>query len=159
MPVIEHEISIDASIQVCFDLARTVEIHSGKTMLTKQKAIGGVTSGLMGLGDSVTWEVSHFGIKQKLKSRIIEMDNPCKFTDAMVQGPFQSFQHTHEFIPSGTGTRMKDTVSYQSPFGIFGKVADLLFLENYMRQFIAQHAQKVKRAAEAEKQCLFDEHS
>ena len=46
---------------------------------------------------------------------------------------------------------MIDTFSYKSPFGILGKVANHLFLEKYMSHFIARHAQKVKRVAEATK--------
>lgn len=46
---------------------------------------------------------------------------------------------------------MIDTFSYKSPFGILGKAANHLFLEKYMSHFIARHAQKVKRIAEATK--------
>lgn len=151
MPTIEHEITINAPIQICFDVARTVEVHEGKTMLTKQITISGVTKGLMEHGDSVTWQTTHLGIKQKLTSQIIKMVKPYHFTDAMVQGAFQSFTHTHEFIESCAETIMKDTFTYQSPFGIIGKAADQLFLERYMRNFIALHAKKVKKAAEAKK--------
>ena len=151
MPIIKHEISIHAPIQVCFDVARTVEVHAGKTLLTKQIAIGGITFGLMERGDFVTWETTHFGMKQKLTSKIIEMVKPYRFTDAMVHGAFHSFTHTHEFIERGTETIMKDTFLYKSAFGISGKVANRLFLENYMSHFIALHAQKVKKVAEATK--------
>lgn len=151
MPIIKHEISIHAPIQVCFDVARTVEVHAGKTLLTKQIAIGGITFGLMERGDFVTWETTHFGMKQKLTSQIIEMVKPYRFTDAMVHGAFHSFTHTHEFIERDTETIMKDTFLYKSPFGILGKVANRLFLENYMSHFIARHAQKVKKVAEATK--------
>ncbi|WP_370569892.1 hypothetical protein [Sporosarcina sp. resist] len=98
MPIIRHEISIHAPIQVCFDLARTVEVHEGKTLLTKQIAIEGITFGLMERGDFVTWETTHLGMKQKLTSQVIEMVKPYRFTDAMVRGAFHSFKHTHEFI-------------------------------------------------------------
>ena len=151
MPIIRHEISIHAPIQVCFDLARTVEVHAGKTLLTKQIAIEGITFGLMERGDFVTWETTHLGMKQKLTSQVIEMVNPNRFTDAMVRGAFHSFTHTHEFIERGTETSMIDTFSYKSPFGILGKAANHLFLEKYMSHFIARHAQKVKRIAEATK--------
>ena len=151
MPIIRHEISIHAPIQVCFDLARTVEVHAGKTLLTKQIAIEGITFGLMERGDFVTWETTHLGMKQKLTSQVIEMVKPYRFTDAMVRGAFHSFTHRHEFIERGTETIMIDTFSYKSPFGILGKVANHLFLEKYMSHFIARHAQKVKRVAEATK--------
>ena len=76
MPIIRHEISIHAPIQVCFDLARTVEVHAGKILLTKQIAIAGITYGLMERGDFVTWETTHLGMKQKLTSQVIEMVKP-----------------------------------------------------------------------------------
>ena len=150
MPIIKHNIYIDASINVCFDLARNVEVHTKTTTKTKEEAIAGVTVGLMENGDTVTWKATHLGVKQKLTAKITEMEKPYKFTDVMVKGAFHSFSHIHEFIESGTGTIMKDTFSYKSPFGVLGKIADKLFLENYMRNFIVNRAKELKRIAEQE---------
>lgn len=148
MPTIRHEIHINAPIHICFDLVRNVEVHTETTAKTKERAIGGVTTGLMEKGDSVTWEAVHFGIKQKLTAKIIEMNKPHSFTDAMVKGAFHSFIHIHEFVESGEGTIMKDTFSYKSPLGFLGIVADKLFLEKYMTRFIANRANELKRIAE-----------
>ncbi|MCJ8007326.1 SRPBCC family protein [Lederbergia wuyishanensis] len=148
MPIINLDIYINAPINVCFDLARNVEVHTETTSKTKERAIDGVTVGLMENGDTVTWEAIHFGVKQTLTAQIIEMEKPYKFTDVMVKGAFHSFTHTHEFMENGTGTIMKDTFSYKSPFGILGKIADLLFLETYMRNFIVNRAKELKRIAE-----------
>ena len=148
MPTIKHEIYIHAPIEICFDLARSVDVHMETTSRTQEKAIDGVTSGLMELGDSVTWEAVHLGVRQRLTAKIIEMERPYQFTDVMVKGAFHSFTHTHEFKVNGTGTIMKDTFSYESPFGIFGKMADLLFLEWYMKNFLAARALELKRIAE-----------
>jgi len=148
MPVIKHDIYINAPINVCFDLVRNVEVHTETTSKTKERAIDGVTVGLMENSDTVTWEATHLGVRQKLTAKIIEMEKPYKFTDVMVKGAFHSFTHTHEFIESGTGTIMKDTFSYKSPFGILGKIADKLFLEKYMRNFILNRAKELKRIAE-----------
>ncbi|MFS0690161.1 SRPBCC family protein [Sporosarcina sp. 179-K 8C2 HS] len=149
MPIIEYEIYVDAPIHICFDLTRNVEVHTQTTAKTKEKAIAGVTTGLMENGDTVTWEAVHLGVRQRLTAKIIEMDRPHKFTDVMVKGAFHSFTHTHEFIESGTGTIMKDTFSYKSPFGLIGKIADRLFLEKYMKNFIADRAKELKRIAES----------
>ncbi|WP_042348987.1 SRPBCC family protein [Bacillus massiliigorillae] len=148
MPIIKHDIYIDAAIHVCFDLARNVEIHAETTTKTKERAIDGVTVGLMENGNTVTWEATHLGVKQKLTAKIIAMEKPYMFTDVMVKGVFRSFTHIHEFIESGTGTIMIDTFSYKSPFGILGKIADTLFLEKYMRHFIVNRAKELKRIAE-----------
>jgi len=151
MPTIKHETYIAAPIHVCYDLARTVEIHAGKSSLTTQKAIDGTTDGLMEIGDWVTWETKHLGITQTLTSQVIKMEKPNSFTDVMSRGIFHSFTHTHEFSRQGEGTIMNDTFAYIAPFGILGKIADRLFLENYMRSFISIQAKKVKKAAESKK--------
>lgn len=148
MPTIKHEVYIQAPIEICFDLARSVDVHTETTSRTQERAVDGVTTGLMELGDSVTWEAVHLGVRQRLTAKIIEMEKPYRFTDVMVKGAFHSFRHTHEFKVNGTGTIMKDTFSYESPFGIFGKMADLLFLERYMRNFLAARALEMKRIAE-----------
>jgi ligand-binding SRPBCC domain-containing protein len=115
---------------------------------TKERAIGGVTEGLIELGESVTWQAVHLGINQKLTAKITEMEKPYRFTDEMVKGAFQSFKHTHEFIESGTGTVMKDKFTYISPLCILGKLADQLFLEKYMKAFIVNRASALKEIAE-----------
>lgn len=148
MPIITHEIHINAPTHICFDLARNVDIHTETTAETKEKSVCGVTTGLMEYGDTVTWEAVHFGIKQKLTAKITKMERPYHFTDTMVKGAFHSFTHTHEFIESGKGTLMKDTFAYKSPFGIIGKLADRLFLEKYMKKFIANRAKELKKIAE-----------
>lgn len=118
------------------------------TSKTKERAIAGVTSGLMEQGDTVTWEATHLRVRQQLTAKIIEMNKPYQFTDVMVKGAFHSFTHTHEFIERGSGTIMRDTFSYKSPLGILGVLADKLFLEKYMRNFIKNRAKELKRIAE-----------
>ena len=148
MPLITHEIYIETSPIICFDLARNVEVHTQTTARTKEKAVGGVMSGLLKKGDIVTWEATHFGVKQRLTAEIIAMDIPYSFTDIMVKGAFHSFNHKHEFIKNGTGTVMKDRFDYKAPLGILGKAADKLFLERYMRKFIISRAVELKKLAE-----------
>lgn len=148
MPVIKHDIYIEAPIHICFDLVRDIQVHMETASKTKERAIGGVTEGLIELGESVTWQAVHLGIKQKLTAKITEMEKPYRFTDEMVKGAFQSFKHTHEFIESGTGTVMKDEFTYISPLGILGKLADQLFLEKYMKAFIVNRASALKEIAE-----------
>ncbi|MDP4096122.1 SRPBCC family protein [Paenibacillus sp. P96] len=148
MPLIRHDTYIEAPINVCFDLVRDVEIHTKTTSKTKEKAVGGVTKGLLKEGDTVTWEAIHFGIKQRLTAKVVEMEIPHKLTDVMVKGAFRSFTHTHAFLEHGQGTIMKDTFEYRSPFGVIGKVVDRLFLEKYMQRFIIDRANELKKLAE-----------
>ena len=150
MPIIILETYVKAPIGMCFDFSRDVEIHTQTTSQTQERAVGGITTGLLKKGDEVTWEAIHFGVKQRLTAKISKMNEPYTFTDVMVKGAFYSFTHTHEFIESGSGTIMKDIFEYKSPFGILGQLADRLFLEKYMRNFLVSRANELKKIAEIE---------
>ena len=148
MPVIEHQRFIKAPVEVCFDLARNVDIHTQTASKTTERAVSGVTEGLLEQGDTVTWEAIHFGIKQRLTAKVTLMEKPHKFVDVMVKGAFHSFVHTHQFIEEAGGTIMIDKFQYKSPFGLIGVVVDKLFLEKYMRAFIVSRARALKKIAE-----------
>ncbi|MFZ3589479.1 SRPBCC family protein [Bacillus sp. DJP31] len=148
MPVIVHQVYIKASINRCFNFARNLDIHTKTTAKTKEKAVGGVTRGLLVLSDVVTWEAVHFGIKQRLTAEIAEMDNPNKFVDVMVKGAFHSFTHKHSFREENQGTLMTEEFNFQSPFGMMRTIAYTLFLEEYMRGFIISRANELKKIAE-----------
>ncbi len=59
-----------APIERCFLLSLSVDLHTISTKKTNERAIAGVTSGLMKLNDTVTWRAKHFGIYQNLTSKI-----------------------------------------------------------------------------------------
>ncbi|WP_075617883.1 SRPBCC family protein [Paenisporosarcina indica] len=148
MPFIEHRQFVKAPIEVCFDLARNVDIHTQTTSHTKERAVSGVTQGLLEAGDTVTFEARHFGMRQRLTAEVTLMDRPNQFVDVMVKGAFHSFVHTHLFFEESGRTMMIDRFHYRSPFGPIGVVADKLFLEKYMRDFIVSRAKALKRIAE-----------
>ena len=150
MPVIHQELLIDAPIDRVFDLARSIDLHQVSTAQTKERAIAGRTSGLIELGETVTWRAKHLGIYQQLTVRITEMERPYSFVDEMVKGAFQGFRHQHLFEEIDGQTRMIDIFDYRSPLGLLGYLADWLFLEAYMRRFLAQRNQVIKEFSEGE---------
>lgn len=151
MPTIIVETYIDVPPTVCFDLARDIGIHCQTASRTHERAIAGVTTGLIGLGEEVTFEAVHFGIRQRLTARITHFDRPHCFVDEMLQGALRSLRHTHEFRPVGTGTVMQDTLVWTSPMGWLGKLADTLFLEAHMRQFLVERNANLKQIAESDR--------
>ena len=80
---------IDAPVERCFDLSLSVDLRRYSVAHTHKRPVAGVTSGVMKLGDTVTWEAVHFGVKQHLTSKITAYERPCHYTDEMVQGVFQ----------------------------------------------------------------------
>ena len=150
MPTIRLETTILAPIERCFDLALSVDAHGGSMAHTRERPIAGVTTGMMQLGDTVTWEAVHFGIKQHLTSKITAYDRPRGFTDEMVRGIFRSLHHTHEFIAQPPGTLMIDVFTFQAPLGILGRVAETLFLTRYMKNLLLTRNSYLKQVAETE---------
>src|SRR3982074_2277737 len=148
MPSIRIETAIGASPERCFDLARDVGAHLRSTKGTDERPIAGVTKGLMGLGDEVTWEATHLGVRQRLTVRITRFESPRLFQDEMLRGPFASMRHPHEFVPRGGGTTMVDTFSFTSPLGALGAIFDL-FLAGYLRRFLLSRAAALKGMAES----------
>jgi hypothetical protein len=55
--------AIAAPIARCFDLSRSVYLHMASTNWTGERAIAGVTAGLIGLGQEVTWSGRDFGFR------------------------------------------------------------------------------------------------
>ncbi|MEX0273303.1 MAG: cell division protein [Flavobacteriaceae bacterium] len=151
MPRIELKTEIKADINIVFDLSRSIDLHKISTKHTNEEAIAGKTSGLIGMNESVTWRAKHFGIYQKLTSRITEFDRPKYFSDEMVNGAFAEFKHEHHFEKFNEGTLMTDFFDYKSPLGILGKIADKLFLKRYMTELLTNRNRIVKEFAESEK--------
>jgi ligand-binding SRPBCC domain-containing protein len=101
-----------------------------------ERAVGGVTSGRIGLGEEVTWKARHFGVPFTMTSRITELDRPTAFVDEQVRGPFTRWRHEHRFEPTATGTRMTDDVTFAAPCGPIGLIAERLVLATYLRRLI-----------------------
>jgi hypothetical protein len=139
-----------ADFMMRFELG--LEKPNPKRALQSGGTIGGayIFGGLIGMGESVTWEATHFGITQKLTSKINAFERPKHFRDSMVKGTFRRFDHDHFFEQSGDQTLMKDVFDYDLPLGILGKIADALFLEKYMREMLAGRNRLIKKIAESD---------
>jgi ligand-binding SRPBCC domain-containing protein len=148
MPTIEIKTLIQSEIRTCFDLARDIDFHQKSLEHSKERAVAGKTSGLIELGEWVTWEAVHFGIKQKLTSKITELKSPTYFVDEMVSGAFKSFKHEHIFQENDLITIMIDRFHFESPYGVFGILANKLVLKKYMRNLLTKRAEILKSEAE-----------
>lgn len=151
MPLIELTTEINAPIGRCFDLARSIDLHRLSTEGTEEEAIAGVTSGLIGKGQRVTWRAKHFGISQTLTSEITEFEFPYYFRDEMIRGAFKVIKHDHLFEGSGDKTVMKDKFYFESPGGILGILFNKTVLSKYLRDLLERRNQMIKEVAESEK--------
>ena len=151
MPKIELTTEIISTIDICFDLSRSVDLHKISTAKTKEQAVAGTTSGLINLNEFVTWQATHFGVKQKLTTRITAFDRPTYFRDEQEKGAFKSFYHEHIIEKLNNKVIMKDIFVFQSPFGILGKIFNALILTNHMRKLLIERNNVIKDFAETGK--------
>ena len=152
MVTLETVTVIAARLERCFDLARSVEVHLAGNVHWGEQAVaeGGVTTGLIGLGERVTWRARHFGVRQRLTSEIVALERPIYFRDVMIRGAFYSMEHDHYFrtMPSGE-TEMRDVFRFAAPWGVLGRIAEAWVLRRYMRDLLAERNMALKQIAEA----------
>ena len=151
MPLIELKTRVHSTLEICFDLSASIDLHQISTSRTKEKAISGRTSGIIELNETVTWQAIHFGIKQRLTSVISHYNRPFHFRDEQVKGAFKKFKHDHYFELKDNWVEMTDRFEYESPFGIIGKIFNRLVLTNYLKKFLEERNAVIKEYAETEK--------
>lgn len=139
---------IKAPKQIVFNNARNIDIHQNSTSQTNEKAIAGVTSGLINYNETVTWRGKHFGFYLTHKSRITAMVCYEYFVDEMEKGKFKSFKHQHFFEETNGITIMKDVLQYETPFGYFGQLFDFLFLKKHLVNFLTERNDYLKLVSE-----------
>jgi ligand-binding SRPBCC domain-containing protein len=133
----------------CFDLARSIDFHLHSVSATKEQAVGGTTSGLIGVGQQVEWRAKHFGLWLHMTVAITEMTRPSHFQDVMIKGPFRYFRHDHTFTQQGRSTLMIDRLEFASPVSVLGSLADIFVLRRHLRHFLQRRNRVLKATAES----------
>jgi ligand-binding SRPBCC domain-containing protein len=132
VPTIVLTTEIPASPEACFAESLSVDAHTASMSRSGERAVAGVTSGGMVLGETVTWRARHFGMPFRMTSRISVHDAPHRFVDEQLAGPFRRWWHEHRFEAVPGGTLMTDVVEYTSPAGPLGRLVDRLVLTRYL---------------------------
>jgi len=144
------ETRIAAPAMRCFLLSLNVDLHMDSTARTRERAIAGVTRGLIGYGESVTWEGRHFGFLLRHTSKIVSYEAPTFFCDVMAAGMFKSFRHDHHFAEVAAETVMQDVLQFAAPLGLLGVLAEKLVLRRYFEGFLLERNAVIKQVAESE---------
>ncbi len=151
MPLIHLTTFIAAPIERVFDLSRSIDLHKKSMAHTNEQAVAGTTAGLIELQETVTWKAKHLFKIRVMRVRITEMSKPFSFTDEMVEGDFESMKHEHHFKKIENGTLLIDLFRYSIPYGSVGRIAEKLFLTNYLKKMLEQRNNAIKEYAESEK--------
>lgn len=148
MTIINLITKMEAPQKIVFDVARNIDIHQQSASKSKEKAIAGVTSGLINHNETVIWRGKHFGFNLTHKSRITTMCLHNYFVDEMEEGKFKSFKHEHFFEEKNGITTMTDKLQYETPIGIIGKLFDHFLLKNHLTNFLLNRNNILKEIAE-----------
>jgi hypothetical protein len=147
------ETKIAAPPERCFLLSLNIDLHRESTAQTSERAIAGVTHGLIGPNQTVTWQGRHFGVMLTQETLISKYERPHHFQDIMLRGMFKSFEHDHYFdlMPDGS-TVMRDELRFAAPLGPLGWIAETLVLRRYLRGFLVERNELIKAVAESPEQ-------
>jgi ligand-binding SRPBCC domain-containing protein len=155
MVLIKLNTWVDAPVERCFRLASCVEFHIASALPLKERAVSGVTSGLLREGDKVKWSVRHFMLRLTHTS-LVEVSRPFgHFREVMVAGIFARYEHEHFFAAMDDGTRVRDEVKFAARFGPLGRMMEALIMRRYMTSLLKRRNAALKRAAESEEWRLY----
>ena len=151
MPKIHLTSFIAAPVDRVFNLSRSINLHQISTADTNEKAINGVTNGLINKNETVTWQARHLFRTRLFTSKVTAMQAPNFFIDEMMKGDFKSFYHEHHFKAVANGTIMIDMINFETPYAIIGKNANLFILTNYIEKFLKKRNEVIRDYAETQK--------
>lgn len=151
MPTIHLTTFLAAPPERVFDLCRSINLH--KRYLSKIKGIivGGVTSGLMVMGDTVTWKADYLSKTRVLKLKMTSFDRMHSFTVEQASGDFKTMQHEQFFKPVRNGTIVITLFHFEIKYGIMGTIFNKYYLTGHMRNLLEQRNKLIKEYAESQK--------
>ena len=95
-------------------------------------------------GMIITYKVSPLaGIKLNWMTEITQVVDQQYFIDEQRFGPYKFWHHQHHFKEIPGGVEMNDILTYGLPMGIFGQMANSLFVANKLQQIFDYRKKKV----------------
>lgn len=149
MTTVRVETLIHAPPELCFDLTRDVHVHNETAAFTQERVLTDHPTGLLELGDMVTFEARHLGVRQRLTARITEFDRPHRFVDEVEESIFRSLRHQHLFQAVKEGTLMTDVIEFRTSIWALGVLSERLVVGPHLRRFLKRRNQALKEIAEA----------
>jgi ligand-binding SRPBCC domain-containing protein len=148
MPFIHLTTFIAAPQERVFDLSRSVDVHKASMKRHHEKVVDGTITGLMNLGDMVTWTAKHLFKQRRLKIKVTKLQAPEYFTDEQEEGDFRMMKHEHFFKSIQNGTIMIDQFHFETPYGWLGSVVNRFYLEGHMTELLKERNATIKQIAE-----------
>lgn len=91
------------------------------------------------------------GIKLNWVTEITQISNRKYFIDEQRRGPFSIWHHEHHFREVSGGIEMHDILYYAVPFGILGKLANMLFVKKKVEYIFIYREKQIEELFETAK--------
>jgi ligand-binding SRPBCC domain-containing protein len=127
-----------------FDYVSDVS-NLGQIMSTDYKIEGTMPFTKMKQGAEYEVRLTRAGISVLWGIVIEELVPGERVRDRQSHGPFSLFVHTQKFEDHGAGTLLTDFIEYDVPFGLFGKLADDLFIRRDLAKVFSHRHDKINR--------------
>jgi len=99
----------------------------------------------MQVGTIIQYKLRVHGIPIHWTTAISVWNPPHEFVDVQLIGPYLLWHHRHQFESMGDSTRMIDDVHYRVKFGLFGRIANSLFVRRDLETIFRFRAQTIRR--------------
>lgn len=95
-------------------------------------------------GMIITYKVSPIsGINLNWMTEITQVEDHKYFIDEQRFGPYKFWHHQHHFKSIPGGVEMNDILTYGLPMGIFGNIANSVFVANKLQEIFNYRSKKV----------------
>lgn len=97
-------------------------------------------------GMIITYKVTPLlGIKMNWMTEITHVKENEYFVDEQRSGPYKLWHHQHHFKEIKGGVLMTDMLNYALPYGILGRLANELLVENQIKNIFAYREKAVNQ--------------
>ncbi len=97
----------------------------------------------MDQGTEIDYQLSWGIVHLRWKTEITHWNPPHFFVDVQSSGPYRFWEHTHTFRDENHGTRMFDTVRYELPLGLLGRLAHALRVKRDLNRIFDYRSERI----------------
>ncbi|WP_146211039.1 SRPBCC family protein [Quadrisphaera granulorum] len=165
MPMIEVHTDLPGDVATVLDVSLDLDVERAAGRRHRVRPVpagpGSRTSGRIGAGERVRWSLRLYGlVPLRHTTQILEVvehapGGGASFVDTMVSGAFASFRHEHLFEPLSPApdgsprTRSTDRMTWTSPLGPLGRLADALFVRRTLEGLLEDRNAEIARCLRA----------
>jgi ribosome-associated toxin RatA of RatAB toxin-antitoxin module len=151
MPIIHLTTFIAAPAERVFNLSRHVGLQQQSMAAYNEEAVAGTTTGVLEKEDTVTWKARHVFKTRVLKIKVTQLEKHSLYTYEQVEGDLKWMRNEYYFKPCDNGTILINIFSFETKYGMIGRLINTIYLTNYIKHLLEQQNAVIKQTAETDK--------